>query len=204
MVNSVMQTSNQANTIQPSFFQYSLVVNPTVDVHSKVVQEKELFSHQFGGASADLSAPRILLATFKAREEMEETIIRYLHRICSRLSGFVIELNNYSGYPPNSVFLRVQNPQTIFKITSEFEVVNTYIGSCGCPPLKMNRQPHITIANSLNESLYLQALMEYGQKSFHEIFMVNELLLVRKQHTGSIEKSVNIFRLKPVEHTLYN
>ncbi|MFN3930073.1 MAG: type VII toxin-antitoxin system MntA family adenylyltransferase antitoxin, partial [Thermoflexus sp.] len=50
---------------------------------------------------------------------MEETIIRYMHRICSRQHVFEVALNNYSGYPPHSIYLRVQDHHPFRQLVSQ-------------------------------------------------------------------------------------
>ncbi|MCY7421019.1 MAG: hypothetical protein LH478_04670 [Chitinophagaceae bacterium] len=204
MQTNILFKTNRGVANQSGFYEYRLVVQPNKEVYHKVLIEKQFFNDQFGEKMVDRSLPQIMLATFQAREEMEETIIRYLHRVCSQQKGFMVELNNYSGYPPHSIYLRVQNPQPFTELAKQFEVINNYIDSCACPPLHISLNPHIGIASSLNETIYRQALINYGQKTFHEIFMVNELLLVKKNHEYDQEKPVNIFRLKPVDKTLYN
>ena len=204
MQTNLSNKTKQLPVINQGFFEYRLVVQPNKDVYNKVLHEKQVFNDAFGEKMVDRSLPAITLASFQAKEEMEETIIRYLNRICSKQTGFMVELNNYSGYPPHSIYLRVQNPQPFNQLAKELEVINNYIGSCACPPVQVTANPHIGIASSLNETIYRQALMNYGQKTFHEIFMVSELLLVRKNHEYDLEKSINIFRFKPADKTLYN
>ncbi len=42
---------------------------------------------------------------------MEDTLIRWIQRICNRYSSFDLTLNNYSGFPPHTIYLRVQDPE---------------------------------------------------------------------------------------------
>ncbi len=119
-------------------------------------------------------------------------------------AGFMVELNNYSGNPPHSIYLRVQNPQPFNQLVKALEVIDNYISSCACPPVQVTANPHIGIAKSLTETIYRQALLNYGQKTFHEIFMVNEVILVRKNHAYDQEKSINVFRLQQATKTLFN
>lgn len=197
-----VQTSHTNSSRHIGSYQYLLVARPGKDLIDQILTEKQNFSQQYGTALAD--SPHITITSFQAREEMEETIIRYMQRICNRLHSFSVELNNYSGFPPHSIYLRVQNPQPFRQLTKELQVIDNYICSCACPPLNLVTHPHVSIAAKLTEHLYLKALMDYGQKTFHELFTVQELVLLRKKHDMDTEKSINVFRLQPADKTLYN
>jgi 2'-5' RNA ligase len=113
-------------------------------------------------------------------------------------------LNNYSGFPPHKIYLRVQNQQPFRQLAKELKAVSNYIDSCSCPPAKLVTNPHVTIAQRLPETVYLKALLDYGQKTFHETFMVNELVLLRRTSPYDACKCINIFPLQPSENTLLN
>ena len=203
MQKNLLNRTKEMRAYTQEFHEYRLVVQPDKDVYDKVLAEKQVFNEAFGEKLVDRSLPAITIASFQAKEEMEETIIRYLNRICSMQSGFMVELNNYSGNPPHSIYLRVQNPQPFNQLVKGLQVIDNYISSCACPPVQVTANPRIGIAKSLTETIYRQALMNYGQKTFHEIFMVNEVILVRKNHEYDQEKSINVFRLQPADKTLY-
>jgi 2'-5' RNA ligase len=166
--------------------------------------EKQNFFAQYKQKTAIETKPHITIATFVAREEMEETISRYMHRILVKQESFEVALNNYSGFPPHSVYVRVQNPERFRQFGKELKAVDDYISSCLCPPLKLIRNPHVSIAKRLPESLYLEVMMDYSRKTFHETFMVSELVLLRRNSEFETEKAINVFRLHPSANTLYN
>jgi 2'-5' RNA ligase len=140
---------------------------------------------------------------------MEETIIRYTQRVCSQQPSFEVELNNYSGFPPHTIYLRVQNPEPFKQLAKELKVVSNYINSCSCPPASLKTNPHLPIAGKLPESIYTKALTEYSKKSFHETFMVKELILLRRSHPYDTSKTIHVFHLQPAGYrpftnTLFN
>ncbi|MGI8638200.1 MAG: 2'-5' RNA ligase family protein [Segetibacter sp.] len=85
-----------------------------------------------------------------------------------------------SGFPAHEIYLRVQNPTPFRQLVKELKVVSNYVSSCSCPPVKLIGNPHLSIARRLSETVYLKAIMDYSQKTFHETFMVNELVLLRR------------------------
>lgn len=189
--------------------EYLLVAHPDAAVNGKIKEEKKNFTSEYHQKIAESTQPHITLANFLARETMEETIIRYTQRVSSQQASFMVELNNYSGFPPHTIYLRVQNPQPFKELTKELKVISNYVKSCSCPPVTLITNPHISIARKLPETMYLKAMMDYSQKTFHETFMVNELVLLRRSHQYDACKPVYVFRLqppgyKPFENTLFN
>jgi hypothetical protein len=78
-------------------------------VYEKVLDEKKVFYECYKQKGAIKTKPHITIANFMAYEAMEETLIRYLHRIISEEKSFNVTLNNYSGVPPHTVYIRVQD-----------------------------------------------------------------------------------------------
>lgn len=190
--------------VKQGFYEYLLVVNPDAEVQEKVIAEKQVLYEQYGQDTASKTKPHITVAKFIAREGMEETLIRWMQRIFSRQQSFTVSLNNYSGFPPNTIYLRVQDEMPFKHLANELKVVNNYLYSSYCPPARLVTKPHITVAKRLPESLYIKALMELGSKIFHETFTVNELQLLKKSSLHDTCKVVNVFRLQPVENALFN
>ncbi len=205
IMNKEVETSSPPKGwMQESLLEYVLVVQPGADIHKKVINETELLFNLFNYKPASDSKGHITIAHFQAREDMEPTIIRYMQRICSNHHDFEVSLNNYSGFPPHTIYLRVQDPHPFKKLANELKIVSNYISSCSCPPLQIYGNPHLTVAKKLPEALFQKALMEYAQKSFHETFNVGELVLLRRQHEYDPYKKVNIFRLQPRTGGMYN
>lgn len=179
-------------------YEYLLVVHPDEGVFEKVMAEKQIFYAEYKVAVAIKTQPYITVANFLANEAMEETIIRWMQRICSRQQSFIVTLNNYSGFPPHTIYLRIQNAQPFKQLATELKVVDAYVTSCSCPPIKLISNPHLSIARRLPQDIYFKALTQYAHKSFHESFMVNELLLLRRRHQYDKCKPINVFGLQPV------
>ena len=198
-----METKKLSLDKDNEFYEYLLVAHPDTVVHNKVKAEKQLFYDEYKEKTAIKTKPHITVAYFVAREEMEDTIIRWVQRICNNQQSFTVTLNNYSGFPPHTIYLRIQNAKPFHQLGKELNVVNTYVGSCSCPPMKIISKPHVSIAASLSEKIYFKALTQYAHKSFHESFIVSELLLLRRKHQDDTCKPINVFGLQPANE-LFN
>lgn len=185
------------NWPQAGLHEYLLVAQPDRAITEKIQLEKDSLTSMYAGKATPKRDSYIKIASFMAREAMEETIIRYTQRVCSQQASFKVELNNYSGFPPHSIYLRVQNPQPFRALVSELKVVSNYVSSCDCPRVNLVTNPHLTIAGKLPETSYLQAMMEYSQRSFYETFMVNELVLLRRSSAYDECKKLHVFHLQP-------
>jgi 2'-5' RNA ligase len=185
-------------------YEYLLVAHPDIIVNEKIIAEKLFFSGEYLQKIASKTQPHITIANFLAKESMEETLIRWIQRICTQQHSFKVTLNNYSGFPPHTIYLRVQNDQPFQKLAKDLKMLNEYIRSCSCPPVKIISKPHLSIARKLPEEVYFKALTQYAHKSFHESFLVKELQLLKRKHQYDSCKRINVFGLSPEENTLFN
>ncbi|MDB5191475.1 MAG: 2-5 ligase family protein [Segetibacter sp.] len=187
----------EASPPEVGLYEYLLVVQPGSPVNEKIKKEKESLTKSYHEKITVKTQPHITVANFLAREPMEETVIRYMERIFSMQRSFEVAFNNYSGVPPHTIYLRIQNPEPFKQINTELKVISNYVSSCSCPPVRLVSNPHLTIARRLPETDYLKAMMEYSQKTFHEKFIVSELVLLRRSSQYDECKKVHVFRLQP-------
>jgi 2'-5' RNA ligase len=185
--------STQANP----FSEYLLVAHPDAAVYAQVMAEKQFFSAQFEAPIAVKTKPHITVANFLALEPMEETIIRWMHRVISTKKSFRVTLDQYGAFRPHTIYLRVQEHQPFQQLARELKVVDQYIRSNGCPEMKLISNPHLTIARRLEQTTYQEAVAVYAEKTFHASFEVKELLLLKRQHQFDGCKQVNVFGLQP-------
>jgi 2'-5' RNA ligase len=178
-------------------YEYLLVVNPDAEVHDKVLTQKQEFYDEYHEKAAIKTGSHIMVASFLAREAMESTLIRWIQRICDQQQPFKVTLNNYSGFPPHTIFLRVQDPIPFLHLAQKLKAVDDLVRSSSCPPVRLIAKPHLSIARRLPEPVYTKAMFSYSQKTFHESFMVNDLRLLRRAHQFDNCKTINIFPFAP-------
>src|ERR1700722_18528036 len=80
--------------------EYLLVVYPLGDLRDRLLEEQEQFSVYYGLDRIDRGTPKsfletmarnkphITLAAFRAGEEVEDTLIRWIQRICNQQKNF--------------------------------------------------------------------------------------------------------------------
>jgi len=190
--------------------EYLLVIYPYGDLQDKLLEEQQQFSADYGLQVTVRNRPHITVAAFQAGEPMEDTLIRWIQRICNRYSSFDLTLNNYSGFPPHTtrppeatqripgtIYLRVQDPEPFRELMRQLRAIDDFIRSCGCPPVNLVSRPILSIAGGLTEQVYNKAMPDYSRRTFHDTFHVDQLVLLKREHAFDACKTVNIFRLLP-------
>jgi hypothetical protein len=181
--------------------EYLLVIYPGGDLRDKLLDEQQQFSSDYGLPASLRNKPHITVAVFRAGEEVEDTLIRWIQRICNHQGSFDVMLNNYSGFPPHTIYLRVQDPLPFRQLMVQLEAIDDFIRSSGCPPVNLIRRPYLSIAGGLTEQIYNKAMPDYSRRTFNDSFRVDELVLLKRDHSFDACKTVNIFRLAKIEIT---
>jgi hypothetical protein len=178
----LMESMNGSASFQTDYdlWEYLLVAHPDAEVNEKIIAEKEVFHSLHTHEKVIQAKPHITIASFLMKEPMEEIVIRWIQNICNLRTGFGVTLNNFSGFPPHTVYLRVQNPQPFQQFANALKILDGFIQSNDCPPLHLVSKPHLTIAKGLPEYIYDKAIKEYSQRSFHACFKVDKLFLLKR------------------------
>jgi 2'-5' RNA ligase len=176
------QTQTNAGILYNPMYEYLLVAHPDENVYLRVAEEKQSFFDIYKEKIAVKTKPHITVACFLAKEVMEETMIRWMQRIISNQQRFIVLLNNYSGFPPHTVYLRIQDHQPFKQLASSLKVIDQYVRGNDCPAMKLVTHPHLSVARGLPKDVYEKAIIAYAQKSFFDSFEVNELVLLKRQN----------------------
>ena len=181
---------------QPKFFEYLLVVHPNETTFNQLKEEKENFSAKYDSSIARKTLPHITVANFLAKEPMEETLIKWMYKIISSQQSFDVMINNFSGFPSSkTVYARIQDHEPFKQLATSLKTINSYINDNGFPNAKLINHPHMTIARSLQQTVYEKAMMDYSHKTFNASFKVDELILLRRINQYDKCKQVSVFRL---------
>lgn len=180
----------------PKFFEYLLIVHPSEKAFNQIKEEKENFSYEYNASIAKKTLPHITIANFLAKEMMEETLIKWMHKIIGSQQSFDVMINNFSGFPSSkTVYARIQDHEPFKQLATSLKIINSYINDNGFPNAKLINHPHMTIARSLQQNVYERAIMDYSRKTFNASFKVDELILLRRINQYDKCKQVSVFKL---------
>jgi hypothetical protein len=146
------QTSTSFHWNTYGMMEYMLVLHPGDLVNEKIIQEKLAFKLQYGDKITVKTKQYITVANFFAKEVMEETLNRWINNICNQQPGFELQLNNYSGFPPHTIYIRIQDPMPVNNLGQKLKVIDNFIQSSDCPPLQVKSKPHVPISQRLPAS----------------------------------------------------
>ena len=182
--------------------EYRLVIYPDAIVYEKIMAEKQRFFMNYGVEAVTKSFPYIMVAGFYAGEGMEETLIRWIQRICSQQNSFELALNNYSGFPQHSIYLRIHDPQPLQQLAAQLRMLDGHVQAMTGNAFE--RIPHVALANELPEPVYQKAMPVYSRKTFRARFMATELVLLGRDHPFAASKTITVFRFLPANHKSYS
>jgi hypothetical protein len=121
--------------------------------------------------------PEIELARFEALERMEDTLSRWTQRICSQSGSFTLDVNNFGGFPPHTVFARIADNSPLKKLIIQFRKLDMYLTGNGMPPLQSANRFTITLSHQINDNIFESLLYKTGRIGFHESAIVKVIHL---------------------------
>jgi len=107
--------------------EYRLLIWPGKSVMEKIERELALFFTHYEMSHLQSPKPAIQVAGFLASEQMEETLIRWIHRICINQPAFRVALNNYGGFPPHILYLRIQDTEPFLQLQKKLRAIDDFI-----------------------------------------------------------------------------
>ena len=188
----------------PELWEYLLVAYPDAEVARKIKDVQRCLGEQYKMMPGMNQRPFIPIANFFAKEQMEGTLIKWIQRVCSEQKSFTVTLNNYSGFPPDTIYVRIQDHQPFRQIATGLKVIDEYIRGNGCPPPTIVHRPYLAIAGGLDDNLYNRAMPDFSRQCFHEHFAVTELVFFKRCNEYDDIRQVNVFRLYPPDTNMYN
>ena len=188
---------------QMGLTEYILIVTPNQSVYEKVMLEKEHFQNIFSADIATKTLPHITLANILAKEQTEDLLSDCLDRICKLQYSFSVELKNFSGFRPYAIYIDVLYSEPFKRLINNLRALKRILEENDCPPLQLVDKPHMTIARRLDEEIFNQAIEHYASRTFHELFTIEKLTLLKRDSRHKKWENVSDFYL-PAERTLFN
>ncbi len=177
--------------------EYLLVAQPDERVQLRIREESQSLDLRYQPKIASAFDTCIPIASFNASEEMEGTLTRWLERICKLETSFEVTLNNYSGYPPGLIYLRIFDHQPFHNSIARLDPINEYVRSNGLPAIKRYHRPYLPVLLLPDLVAYDDCLPAYAQREFHESFLLTRILLLKRPNRFEEVFRVNVFNLYP-------
>jgi hypothetical protein len=147
-------------------------------------------------ASLQQPIPSIEIARFQLREEMEETLLRWLSRIVNAQQAFQVTVNNYGAMPPHNIHLRILDLLPFIQLGKNLSPVLQFIESGEVGHMQLHQKPHLSFGVKLPGDNFTQLVTDFAAKTFSGSFQLQQLILLRKEKNGSY-REVSIFGMQP-------
>ena len=154
--------------------EYRLVIPADEPVSKQVRHLRMQWETLYGKEAVSEKPPSVTLACFTAREEMEETLMRWIQRICDQQNAFPVTLNNISALPPHIIYIRVQDEKPFSKLAKQLQALEDFMKD-----RRIFEKPFIKLG-SLPSEITAGNVMLYTHQIFHAAFMARKLILFRK------------------------
>ena len=185
--------------------EYLLAARPGGPVAKMITDAKNWLVNKYANSDRQVINDEscITIAQFVANESMEETIIRWIGRVLGQAKSFEVTLNNYGGFPPPCIYLRIMDHEPFAAITAELMVIDDYLISNGYPSARFFKKPQLVISEKIDQASYVEAIFDYSQQTFHERFWITEFVLVKRTNEFDKTQTVSVFRLYPPDTHRY-
>lgn len=185
-----------ASGMLTSLCRYQLMVYPDLATNTSIKAEQQYLYRQYQ-VNCPGECPGIMIAQFMAREDMEDTLIRWMHRIISTQNIFRVNIQGYGALSSRQLYLRVQEQEPFQQLATALQVIDQYIRSYDCPPLKRYTHPYLPLTGMVAAGVFDSLVEEYAPRKVNLSFEVNEIILIRHTNESTTGKQVNLFRLQP-------
>ncbi len=175
---------------------YRLMAYPDTETELLIRTEQQYIQRRYRTA-VPVHPTGIVVAEFMAREDMEATLIRWMHRIISTQDSFRVSIQGFGALSSRQLYLRVQEQQPFQQLAGAMQVVDQYIRSYDCPPAKKFTHPCLPLTEAVPEQEFDKVVHEYAERKLNLSFEVKELVLIRNRQETATAKQINLFGLQP-------
>jgi len=171
---------------------YRLVICPEGEAAERIRQLNG------GRATEPLRAqlPSIPLIAFRGREAMEDTIIRWVQRVCRMQRRFPISLEKPERHPAGGWRMAVTDTDTLCGLSEKLSVIDDYIRACRMGPVHRETN-HACRQEGTSGMSAMPDIPSTDKERPFTSFMAHSLVLTRQAYAGSTTEVVNLFAFLP-------
>lgn len=171
---------------------YRLVICP----EGKAAEMIRQLTEQTGHRTQTGLMSSITLASFRGREAMEDTLIRWVQRVCRMHSRFEISLNAPRPHPAGGWRMPVTDNKHLQQLAQKLSIVDEYVRSCRMGPVHW--ETNHTCRQEMSDGIIgtKRCLTIQTGEPFTS-FLAHSLVLTRQSYDGSPAEIVNLFAFLP-------
>lgn len=140
--------------------------------------------------------PSIPLVAFRGREAMEDTIIRWVQRVCRMHRRFQLSLDHPAPHPAGEWRMNVTDAAPLRQLAEKLSVIDDYIRSCRMGPVHRETN-YACRQEGLPGVINLPFIETHDPEKPFAGFTAHSLVLTRQAYAGSAIEIVNLFAFLP-------
>lgn len=160
---------------------YRLVLAPDGGLQQALAVESAYATAQYGAALAWSAKPVLELVRFEARKDMEDTLLRWMRRICGQFAAFDLAFNNYGSQPGTALYLRVADGNLLQTLAGNFHLLDGWLKANGMQAVRISAALRLPLVHRLNSEESLPFLLDFSARSLHAVVKVEELILEKSE-----------------------
>jgi 2'-5' RNA ligase len=161
--------------------EYLVVLNPHMELRSKIMQVKKEFYDTYKTSSALGGKPQILLARFSQYEMLEERIVSRLKMVGMGYQPFKVELRDFGSFPSHTIFINVTTKVPVQNLVRQIRESQRLMKIDNDHKPYFNDDPYITVARKLLPWQYEQGWLDYSHRHFTGRFIADSMLLLKRR-----------------------
>ena len=161
--------------------EYLLIVQPHEDLYNKIMFIKQSFAEKYDCPLAAYTKPHITLINFVQWEMQELKLINRLKNAVAINNPFLVTINGFGSFPTHTIYANIQTKNNLVSLVKSMKPVQSILTLDNKNKPHFITEPHLTIARKLLPWQYEKAWLEYSNTPLTASFMVNELVLLKRQ-----------------------
>ncbi len=159
---------------------YLLMIQPSDDVQEKVHVLKKAFAEAYECAQALHSKPHITLLRFMQYGMNEKNIVHKMQVHINKHSSFPVSLKNFGSFPTHTIYVHVETKNKIVEVVKSLKSIQAFLKFDKEHKPHFITEPYILLAKKLLPWQYEKAWLAYSNTAFTASFMVENILLLKR------------------------
>lgn len=182
-------------TIGEIQWNYMLAACPSDEIRQYIYLEIETIKKEGLAVNASGIEGMLPFANFCVSDDLEPTIIRWMHRICAKRKAFSVTFNNFSATPAGNVHLRITDANVFQHLKNDLAIIDQYIRSNGYSAIQFHKSINLPLINETKELNIRSVMLQYAQRSFYATSNISKIFLLKRSGAHDKAQVVNVFNL---------
>jgi len=142
---------------------------------------KYSFADKYDCSLARYTKPHITLINFIQWEMQETKLINRLKNIIENLTPFSVKIDGFASFPTHTIYFNIQTKNDIVEMLKSLRPIQSLMTLSKKNKPHFITEPHLALARKLQPWQYEKGWLEYSNTNFVASFMVNKVMLLKRE-----------------------